>query len=183
MKEREITVEFKLGKTDYNALRTYYMYRRTPGRTKIMVCLLLVSLLLVLSETAFAFPYFKLLGLVGILAIAVIYSWVSIDARRLEKGAQELVGKKQETRLTEEGFAVKWKDSGRFEEYLWDEIDYVFEDDSHFFLFISRHSVIIISKLEMKFEKKEYKVKEIHDFIDSHAKLISDLSDYKYRKI
>ena len=184
MKEKEIIIEFKLEKADYDSLRSYYMYRKTPERTKIMVVLLIVSLaLLVLSETEFAFPYFKLIGLCGILVIAGIYSWVSIDARRLEKGAQELIGKRQETKLTEEGFTVKWKGSGQFYEYLWEEIDYVFEDDSHFFLFVDRHSAIIISKLELKFEKKEYQIKELHDLIERHAKLISDLSDYKYQKI
>lgn len=184
MKEKEILIEFTLDKPDYNALRTYYMYKRTPTRTKIMVCLLLASLLLlILSEAAYAFPYFKPIGLCGILAITCIYSWISIEARRLEKGVQELIGKKQETRLTDEGFTVKWKGSGRFEEYCWDEIDYVFEDDSYFFLFINRYSVIIISKLEMKLGKKEFKIKEIHDLLENHIKLISDLRNYQYRKI
>lgn len=183
MKEREYTVGFNVDKQEYNALRNYYMYKRTPKRTKIMVYLLLASiLLLIISGTPFAFPYFKPLGLIGMLVIVGIYSWVSIDARRLEKGVQELIGKRQETILTENGFTVKWKGTSRFEEYLWDEIDYVYEDDSYFFLFVSLHSAIVISKLEMKIEKKDKIIKEISELIKRHAKLISDLSDFDYRK-
>ncbi len=182
MKEREFTVGFNVDKPDYNALRNYYMYKRTPKRTKIMVCLLLASLLLlIMSGTAFAFPLFKPLGLCGMLAITGIYSWISIDARRLEKGVQELIGKRQETRLTEEGLTVKWKGTSRYEEYLWDEIDYVYEDDSYFFLFIDLYSVIIISKLELKLEKKDKRIKEISELIKRHTKLISDLSDFEYQ--
>lgn len=183
MKEREITVEFKLDKTDYNALRNYYMYKRTPERTKIMVCLLLASLLLlVLSEAAFAFPFFKLIGLCGILTIVAIYSWISIDARRLEKDAQQFIDKKQETRFTEKGFTVKWKDMGLTEEFLWTETDYIYEDDDYFFIFLGDYSYVIIAKLNMKLYKKEYQIKEIHDLIESHAKLIADLRNYQYGK-
>lgn len=184
MNEKEILIGFTVDKADFNALRAYFMYKRTPTRTKSMVCLLLASLLLlILSESAFAFPYFKPIGLCGMLIIVGIYSWISMEARRLEKGVQELIGKKQETRLTGEGFTVKWKGSSRFEEYFWDEIDYVFEDESYFFLFIDRYSVIIISKLELKLEKKDYRIKEIHELIKSHTKLISDLKDFEYQKI
>jgi hypothetical protein len=183
MKEREITVGFRLEKTDYNALRNYYMYKKTPERTKLMVGLLLVSLLLlVLSGAEFAFPFFKLIGLCGVLAIAAIYSWISLDARRLEKGAQKFIGIRQETKLTEEGFSVNWKDLGRAEEYLWAETDYVYEDDDHFFIFLGRHSCIIIAKLELKLKKQEHKIKEIHDFMESHTKLTADLRNYQYEK-
>lgn len=183
MKEREITVDFKLEKADFNALRTYYMYRRTPERTKIMVGLLLASLLLlVLSEAAFAFPYFKLLGLCGILAIAAIYSWISIDARRLEKGAQHLIGRRQETRLTDEGFTVNWRGLSQADEYLWTETDYVYEDDNYFFIFLDRYSYVILAKLNLKIIKQEYKIKQIHDLIKNHVKLISDVGNYEYAK-
>lgn len=184
MNEKGILIESTVDKADFNALRAYFMYKRTPTRTKSMVCLLLASLLLmILGETEFAFPYFKPLGLCGILTITGIYSWISMEARRLEKGVQELIGKKQETRLTGEGFTVKWIGLNRFKEYSWDQIDYVFEEDSYFFIFIDRYSAIIISKLELKFEKKDYRIKEIHELIKGHAKLISDLRDYEYQKI
>jgi len=184
MKEGEITVGFKLSKQDYDALRNYYMYKRTPKRTKIMVFLLLASLLLlVMSQSAYAFPLFEPLGLCGILAIAGIYSWVSIDARRLEKEAQKHIGKNQETVLTEEGFTVTWKELGRAEEYLWTETEYVYEDDNHFFICVGPYSFIIIAKLDLKLYKKEYKIKQLHDLIKSHAKLIAELRNYKYENI
>jgi|GEM_PF-2641279 len=182
MKEREITVGFRLDKPDYDALRNYYMYKRTPKRTKIMVCLLVASLLLlVMSQSEYSFPLFEPLGLCGILAVAAVYSWVSIDARRLEKGAQKLIGVKQETVLTEEGFTVTWTDLRRVEEYLWTETEYVYEDDNYFFICVGPHSFIIIAKLYLRLNKKdEYKIKEIHDLIKRHAKLIADLRNYKY---
>jgi hypothetical protein len=183
MKERDITAGFMLDKQDYNALRNYYMYKRTPKRTKLMVCLLAASLLLLaMSESVFAFPFFKLLGLCGILAIAAIYSCISIDARRLEKGAQQLIGVKQETTFTEEGFTVIWKELGKGEEYLWTETEYVYEDDDYFFICVGSYSFIIISKLYMKLYKKEYQIKQIHDLIERHAKLIAELRNYQYEK-
>lgn len=183
MKEKEIVVAFTLEHTDFNALRSYYMYKRTPQRTKFMVILLLVSLiLLVISQTKYAFPYLEQIGLFGMLIIVATYSWISIDARKLERGAQELVGKKQEVTLTEEGFYVTWKGLSRTQDFLWTETDYVYEDDNHFFIFHGRHSYTIIAKLEFKLLKKENKIKELHTFIEGHANLVSDLSDYKYEK-
>jgi hypothetical protein len=184
MKEREVTVGFTLDKKDYNALRNYYMYKKTPNRTMIMVLLLISSmLLLVASETVLPFRVLQFGGLLGILFIVAIYSWASIDARRLEKGAQQLIGKKQEMRLTEKGFTVKWNGLERTEERLWAETEYVYEDDDHFFISLGGHSYIIIAKLEMRLYKKEHKIKEIHDLIEKHAKLISDVRDYRYEKI
>jgi len=180
MREKSILLEHKVYQSHYNALRNYYMYRRTPTRTKVMVCILLASLfLLILSETAYGFPFFKLIGLFGFVVIAAMYSWISIDARRLEKYAHDIVNKKQELTMTSEGFSAKWKGLIGEEKYSWTEIDHVYEDDTYFFLFIDRYSVIIIAKLEFK----EHRVKEIRSLIENNAKLESDVTGFKYKNI
>jgi hypothetical protein len=176
-KKREIIVEFRLKKEDYNALKNYYMYKRTPKRTKIMACLLIISfLLLALSGMSYALPFFKAVGLCGILSVVAVYSWVSIDARRLEKGVARFIGKKQETRLTEEGFCVKWKEIETEEEYPWTEANYIYEDDDYFFISLGSRSYVIIAKLDMKINRQEHRIKEIHDLTEERAKLFSELS-------
>lgn len=180
MREKEILVEHRVDQSHYNALRVYYMYRRTTGRTKIMVCILLPSLLLlILSGTAYSFPFFKLIGLSGMLVLAAMYSWISIDARKLEKYAQDIVNRKQEVTLSKEGFTAKWKGLDAEEKYKWSEISYVYEDDSYFFLFIDRYSVVVITKLELK----EPRVKEIRSLIENNVEYVSDVTGYKYKNI
>ncbi|MDD3168639.1 MAG: YcxB family protein [Eubacteriales bacterium] len=177
MREKEILIVHKVDQSHYNALRTYYMYRRKTERTKLMVIILLASLLLlVLSETAFGFPFFKLIGLTGVGVMAIMYSWISIDARRLEKYAQDIVNRKQELTLTSEGLSAKWKGLKVEEKYSWSELDYVYEDDFYFFLFLDRYSVIIISKIELK----DPIGKEVRKLFESHVKLVSDITGYRY---
>jgi len=178
MGEKEIYIEHKLESSHYNALRVYYLYRRKLERTKIMVCILLASLfLLILSDTAYGFPFFKLIGLTGMICIAVMYSWISIDARRLEKYARDIVNKKQEIIITSKGFSAKWNGSRGEEEYSWGEIDYVYEDDAYFFLFIDLHSVVVISKVVIK----EQQLKDIRRCIEGNVKYVSDVTGFEHK--
>lgn len=180
MQKKDILVEHRVDQSHYNALRVYYMYRRATGRTKFMVSILLTSLiLLILSETAYSFPFFKFIGLFGMLILVAMYSWISIDARKLEKYAQDIVNKKQGVTLTQEGFTATWKGLNAEEKYKWAEIDYVYEDDSYFFLFIDRYSVIILAKLELK----DPIVKEIRALIENNTNYVSDVTGFKHRKI
>ncbi len=175
MSDKSISVQSMVRRSDYNVLRNYHMYKRNPKRTKITVYILILSLvLLIISETAIPLPFLKLLGIVGILFIAVIYTWLSIDARRLEKFPKAIINKKQELTLSQIGFTVKWTGLEQAE-YHWDTVDHVVESDSHFFLFLDEYRVIIIPKLELK----EYRVKEIHDLLEHHVTLESDLSGWK----
>lgn len=180
MHEKAILIEHRVDQSHYNAVRTYYMYRQNTGRTKFLVCILLASLfLLVLSDTAYGFPFFKLLGLIGIIIMAGVYSWISIDARRFETYARDIMNKKQELVLTGKGLSAKWKGLNVEEKFDWTEIDYVYEDDSYFFIFLDRYSVIVISKIELK----DPTVAEVRRLFENHVKLVSDVSGFKHKNI
>ncbi len=174
MSENTIKIQSFVTKSDYNVLRNYYMYKQKPQRTRFVVYLLLISIiLLVLSQTAYSFSFFKPTGLLGGLVILALYSWISMDARKLEKAASQIVNKQQDMFLDESGLVVKWT---HIEEstYLWSEIDQVVECDTHFFIFIDQYFVIILPKVELK----EHRIKEIRRIISNHISIISDLSGW-----
>ena len=175
MSGKTISVQSMVSRSDYNVLRNYHMYKKNLKRTRITVYILLASLvLLFISETAFTLPFLRLLGFIGILIVAIIYAWLSLDARKLEKIAKGIINKKQEILLSESGFSVKWTGLEQ-SQYRWEEVDHVVENDSHFFLFLDEYFVIIIPKLVLK----EYRVSEIHNFLKNHVTLISDMSGWK----
>lgn len=175
MGEKTIIIQSIVGRSDYNSLRAYHMYKRNPKRTKRIVYILVLSLgLLVISETAFAFPFLKVIGLTGIFVITILYFLLSMDARRLEKSGRDIVNQKQEICLSENGLSAKWQTSEK-KEYAWANISYAVESDTHFFLFVDQYFAIIIPKLELK----DYKIKEIHKLLESHVDLVSDTSGFK----
>lgn len=177
MAEKSIEFKYIIEKKDYNALRTYYMYRRTLKRTKIMVIILLSSLvLLAISHSEFAFPFFRPIGLTGILAIAVIYSWISIDTRKLENKVKATVNKKLDLYLDEKGLSISWPGLNQAMEPDWKEMDHAYENDFYFFLFSERHFAVIIPKILMK----ELQTKAIRQLLEAHIPLVSDVTGYKY---
>jgi len=177
MEGKPIEFKYIIEKKDYNALKTYYMYRRTSTRTKIMVSVLMASLvLLVLSETEFSFPFFKAIGLTGILAIAVIYSWISIDTRKLENAVRATVNTKLDFYLDDDGLSLSWAGLSQAMEPNWSEMDHAYENDFYFFLFTERHFAVIIPKILLK----GHQVKGIHHLLESHIRLVSDVTNYKY---
>jgi len=178
MSEKSITIKYRLERSDYNSLRTYYMYRRKTNRTKFMVSVLFISLvLLVLSETAYGFPFFKPIGLIGFFTMALIYSWISIDTRKLENAVKDIAIRTLELSLDGSGISALWPDLNLRKEYSWSEMNYAYESDFHFYLFADQHFAIIIPKLLLKDSKN----KEIRSLLEKHIHFISDLSGYKYQ--
>lgn len=174
MTEDTIKVQSVTSKSDYNSLRGYYMYKRKPEQTKILVIIMLASFAcLVLSQTQFSFPYLKNIGAFGIIVIAFSYSLISLDARRLEKSVKNSMNRKQDIILTEEGFSVKWT-GFEIVEYDWPDVNYAVESDSHFYLFLEKYFAIIIPKVELK----EYREKQIHKLLENHVKLVADTSGW-----
>ncbi|MEL7658121.1 MAG: YcxB family protein, partial [Bacillota bacterium] len=178
MNEKAIKIKYRLERSDYNSLRTYYMYRRKTSRTKFMVCILAASLILmVINETVLSFLLFKLIGLVGFFIIAVMYSWISIDARRLEKAVKDTVSSTLELNLDGSGLSAHWSDLNLRKEFSWSEMNYAYESDSHFYLFTDQYFAIIIPRLLLK----DFQVRDIHSLLENHIHLISDLSGYQYQ--
>ena len=178
MSEKPITIKYKLERSDYNSLKTYYMYRRKTNRTKFMVLVLVVSLvLLVISETAYAFPFFKPIGLIGFFIIAIIYSWISIDTSRLEKEVKDLAIRTLDLSLDGSGLSAYWPDLHLRKEFSWSEMKYAYESDFHFYLFADQHFAIIIPKLLLKDSQNN----GIRSLLEKNIHLISDLSGYKYQ--
>lgn len=164
---------------DFHAIKNYFMYKRLPQRTKTMAYIFLASLLLlVISETEFGFPFFKMIGIIGIIIIAVMYSWISIDTKPFDTHLRKIVNKKQTLNLREDGFSIKWEG---FEEsdYLWSDIEYAYESDFHFFIFIEKHFGFVIPKLLLKGNH----AKEIHDLLEKNIRLINESTGWKYQKI
>ena len=175
MTEDTIKVQNIVSKADYNSLRGYYMYKRKPEQTKILVIIMLISFAcLVISKSAFSFPYLKDIGAFGIIVIAFFYSLISWDARRLEKSVKNIMNKKQEISLAEAGFSVKWTGFDLVE-YEWSDIGYAVETDAHFYLFLEKYFAIIIPKLELK----GHQVKQIHKLLEEHIELTSDTSGWQ----
>ncbi|GAB1476777.1 hypothetical protein MASR2M70_16130 [Bacillota bacterium] len=179
MSDKTIEIKSIQGVSDYGALRTYFMHKRDPKRTKITAGILLASiLLLVFDYSIYPFLLFKIIGIIGIIAIAGIYSWLSIETRRLEKNIKPLINIKQEIGLTQAGFAVKWA-GFELADYSWDEIYYSYESDFHFFIFIDKYFAVILPKILMK----KALSKEIHDLLESKTRLIDDSTGWKYDTI
>lgn len=176
MSDHSIEIKSITGPSDYGALRSYYMHRRNPKRTKITACILLPSiLLLVLDQTQYSFLLFKILGTLGIIAVAGIYSWISIETRRLEKNIRPIINIKQEIRLTHSGFTVKWTGFEQAE-HSWDDIDYTYENDFYFFIFIDKYFAVILPKVLMN----QQMGKKIHELLDSGSQLIDESTGWKY---
>jgi len=179
MSDKTIEVKSITEAPGFHALKSYYMHKRLPQRTRIIAYIILASiLLLVISETPFGFPFFKLIGIVGILAIAVVYSWITVEMRPLDRNMRKLVNLKQELKLEENGISVKWT-GYEPAEYDWADLEYAYENDAYFFIFIEKHFALIIPKFLMK----EYQSKQIHDRLEANMKLIDESTGWKYQKI
>ncbi|MDD2483475.1 MAG: YcxB family protein [Eubacteriales bacterium] len=165
---------------DYGALRNYYLYKARPKRTKSIAVLLLISFgFLLLAETEIPFPFFKALGIFGILVFAAAYFVIDHEGRMLDKSAKFMMNIRQELNLDEEGITVSWPEAGKQGEYLWSDLSPTVESDHHFFLFAEEKLPVIIAKFEMK----ESRINELRTFIKSHTTLVSDISGWKYEKI
>lgn len=179
MVKKQISIQCNVSKSDFQSLRIYYMYRRKPKRTRILVYLCLASIAsLATSEAISGMQYLRLAGIAGMIVVAGIYCWITFDTRHLDETVKQFLNARQDVTLTTDGVAVNWKG---FEptEYTWNEIDHTVETDSHFYLFIDPEFAVMLPKLEMK----EFQIREIHELLSSHAKLIQDMSGWKADKI
>lgn len=176
MKDKEIKNSSVLNRTDYNALRNYFMYQKKPTRTKVLVLIMLCSfLLLIISGTPYAMPSFKPLGLAGIIIATLIYCWISFEVRKLEMNIKYMFHKTQELTLNNSGLSAKWAKSTNTVHYEWNVFEFVVETDPYFFLFLEKDYALIIPKVELK----EHFITEIREIIAMHVKLISELSGFK----
>ncbi|MDF2654420.1 MAG: hypothetical protein K0R19_894 [Bacillota bacterium] len=176
MKERKIQISSILSRTDYNALRNYFMYQKKPTRTRFIVFTLLCSfLLLIISGTAFAMPFFKPLGLLGIVIVTLVYCWISFEVRKLEQNVKDMIHKTQELTLDDSGLTAKWTASGNAVHYEWNAFETAVETDPYFFLFLERDYALILPKIELK----DRLITEIREMISTHVKLVSELSGFK----
>ena len=165
---------------DYSAMKNYYLYKSRPKRTKAIAVTLLFSFgLLVLSETAWSFPFFKPLGIVGMIAFAAFYFKIDHEGRMLDRHAKFTLNARQELSLSDSGMLVSWPDAGLVREYAWPDIKKAVESDAHFFLFGEATLPAIVPK----FELSEFRIKEIRKQIEGHTDLVSDLSGWVYQKL
>lgn len=177
MSKKNIEIKSIMERHDFHALKNYYMYKKNSQRTKIMAYIFVASLLmLIISETEFGFPFFKLVGLAGIIVIALIYSWISIDTKPLDTNLRKIVNKKQELNLRDDGFSIKWTGTEQAD-YAWSDIEYAYENDHHFFVFIEKQFGFVIPKLLLKGNM----AKEVHELLDTHVRLINDSTGWKYQ--
>jgi hypothetical protein len=179
MNERSIEVQSTLSPSDYQALRIYFMYKRKPGRTRILVGILLISFaFLVISQSAYSMPFFKHLGIIGIIIMATIYSLITREAKKLEPGFKNLMNKKQELSISDQGVSAKWEGFSQAYDYEWPDFEYAVEVNSHYFLFLEQYDAITISKLLLK----EHEVIEIRKLIEEHIRLVSETSGWRPKR-
>jgi len=180
MSQKNIEIKSITALHDYGALRNYYLYKGQPRRTKTSAVILLASFgLLLLNETPYGFPFFKPLGIIGILVFAGIYFWIDHQGRQLDKAAKFVVNTKQELELSQEGIFASWPAARMEKTCPWNELTAAVESDHHFFLFVEPLLPVIVPKFEMK----ELRIQELHDFISTYTDLVSDISGWKYEKI
>ncbi|MDD2190327.1 MAG: YcxB family protein [Eubacteriales bacterium] len=176
MNERNIKIRSTVGAPDYQALRIYFMYKRKPNRIYLMVIILLISFaLLLLTFTSYSTPYFKNLGIIGIIIIAGIYAMSAQDFKKLNPSIKELIDKDQKLNISDRGVSAKWQGYDEAYDYEWSDFEYAVEVNSHFFLFVEEYYAIIISKSSMN----EYQATEIRSMIKNHLKLVSRTSGRK----
>lgn len=180
MKEKTISIKSLINRTDYNSLRNYFMFRKKPKRTRILVLSLLGSLaLLVINDSSFTIPFLKILGLVGFLSVAMSYYLITRDARNLEENIKAMVGKQQELSFSDNGFSVKWTGQDQAAEYDWDAIEFAVETDTHFYFFIEKHYALMLPKLELQ----DWTLIDTRKFIKIHIDLVSDKSEFKVKGV
>jgi len=180
MSQKNIEIKSITALHDYGAMRNYYLYKGQPRRTKTAACVLLLSFgFLVLNETPYGLSFFKPLGIAGILVFAGIYFWIDHQGRKLDKAAKFVVDAKQELEFSPEGISAYWPAVGIEKNCPWEELKAAVESDHHFFLFLEPLLPVIVPKFEMK----EPRIAEFHDFISAHTDLVSDISGWKYEKI
>lgn len=176
VKEKEIQISSILTRTDYNVLRNYFMYQKKPARTKFIVSLILFSfLLLIISGTPYSLPFFKPLGIFGIIIVTLIYCWLSFEVRKLEINIKDMYHKTQELTLNVSGISAKWGKTANAAKYEWTAFESAVETDVYFFLFLERDYALTIPKIELK----EHFVTEIREMISTHMNLNSELSGFK----
>lgn len=176
MKEQTIQVKSITERQDYIALRSYFMYKRIPKRTMTIAYILIASfLLLLIGETQYGLPFFKPLGIVGIIIDALIYSWITIETRPLETNQRKVLNIKQELNLDENGLSVKWEGFEQAD-YTWPEMKFAYENDFHYFIFIEKDFAVVLPKVLMKGKMS----RDIHELLDRHLKLINESKDYEY---
>ena len=179
MNQKTIEIKTITSPHDYAAMRNFYLYKSRPKRTKSIAILLLFSFgLLLLSETSFAFAFFKPLGIVGMMIFAASYLWIDHEGRSLDQWAKSGINMRQELSLTEDGVSVAWPELNKRHVYPWGEVKSAVESDTHFFLFVESRLPAIVPK----FELKEFQIKEIRNSIETHTNLLSDISGWKYEK-
>lgn len=180
MSQKTVEIKSITSPHDYGAMKNYYLYKSRPKRTKAIAVLLLFSFgLLLLSETAWTLPFFKPLGIFGMLLFAAAYFWIDHEGRRLDKTARFIINLKQELSMTEDGISVVWPGSGEARKYAWENIDPAVESDTHFFIFGEPTLPVIVPK----FELSEFRINEIRKYIEKRTDLVSDISGWKYQKI
>jgi len=152
------------------------MYQKKPARTKFIVSIMLCSfLLLIINSTPYKMPFFKPLGLTGILIVTLIYCWISFEVRKLEINIKDMFHKTQELTLSDSGLSARWGKSADVVHYGWNAFESALETDPYFYLFLEKDYALIIPKSEFK----EHFVAGIRDMISTHMKLISELSGFK----
>jgi hypothetical protein len=78
--------------------------------------------------------------------------------------------------LDDDGLSLSWAGLSQAMEPNWSEMDHAYENDFYFFLFTERHFAVVIPKILLK----GHQVKGIHHLLESHIRLVSDVTNYKY---
>ena len=120
-------------------------------------------------------PFFKPLGLLGIVIVTLVYCWISFEVRKLEQNVKDMIHKTQELTLDDSGLTAKWTALGSAVHYEWNAFETAVETDPYFFLFLERYYALILPKIELK----DRLITEIREMISTHVKLVSELSGFK----
>ena len=176
MKEKDIIVTTLISRRDFNILRNYFMYQKKSTRTKVIAAIMLFSfLLLIISTTPYSMPFFKPLGLIGIVVVTLLYCVISFEVRKIELNVKDMVNQTQEVTISDSGIFARWKNSGNSAQYDWTDIESGVETDPYFFLFITNNRALIIPKIELR----ERLVKDIRETLTKYIQLSSELSGFK----
>ena len=151
---REITLQQTMSRTDYSALRTYYMYRIHPNRMRNMVIALILSAILAAVGRAGYLPdLLYWLGICGLFFLTFFFIWIDDQAKKLEKPGKSIGNRPQTVTLSETGFRVEWLNYGKPLDYAWESVILAVETDLHLFLFVKKLAAIVIPKRGVKPEK------------------------------
>lgn len=147
--EEELTFRSQMRRGDFQMLRHFYMYKIKPGMMRNLYLIFGAAAVIVLIQalTPVDIPvilYYA--ALILVFALAVFFIIMDGNARKLTKPDKVLMGKWQNASFKEPHLVIEWSGQGVPLVYKWNQFTKWYDTETHYFLFLSRYSALVIPK-------------------------------------